>query len=121
MAFLFKSKKNQEREKDRVLTSREGPAATGPQPSSITSNTASRLTREEKAGVTRSTPTGSLNSNSNVNIEAAEGTTSPEQAAVSGRRPEQNTSQQSNDIQVHFLSLRAPTARVVASPPLSCP
>lgn len=103
MAFLFKSKKNQEREKDRVLSSRDGPPTTNSQQSSITSNTASRLARDEKAPMQRSTPTGSLNSLDN------DGTTSPDQAGY-GRRAEQVTSQQSGDIQVctfplHFLSL----------------
>lgn len=96
MAFLFKSKKNQEREKDRVLSSRDGPPTSGSQQSSVTSTNASRLAREEKSAVQRSTPTGSLNSNSNV--DPVDGATSPDQAA-NGRRAEQNTSQQSNDIQ----------------------
>ncbi|KAK5663165.1 hypothetical protein OQA88_6582 [Cercophora sp. LCS_1] len=51
MAFLFKSKKNQ----DRALSSRDGPPSSG---SSIQS--AAARVREEKAS--RSTPTGSLNS-----------------------------------------------------------
>lgn len=93
MAFLFKSKKNQEREKDRVLSSRDGPPTTSSQQSSITSNTTSRLARDEKASMQRSTPTGSLNSLDN------DGTTSPDQAGY-GRRAEQVTSQQSGDIQV---------------------
>ncbi|CAK7231952.1 Negative regulator of mitotic exit [Sporothrix bragantina] len=92
MAFLFKSKKNQDREKDRVLSSRDGPPPTGSQQSSITSTTASRLARDEKSFQQRSTPTGSLNSLEN------DGTTSPDQSSY-GRRPEQNPSQQSNDLQ----------------------
>ena len=98
MAFLFKSKKNQEREKDRVLSSRDGPPTTSSQQSSITSNTTSRLARDEKASMQRSTPTGSLNSLEN------DGTTSPDQVGY-GRRAEQVTSQQSGDIQVRSLSL----------------
>ncbi|CAK7198773.1 Negative regulator of mitotic exit [Sporothrix eucalyptigena] len=90
MAFLFKSKKNQEREKDRVLSSRDGPPPTGSQQSSIASTTASRFARDEKSMQQRSTPTGSLNSLDN------DGTTSPDQSY--GRRPEQ-TSQQSSDLQ----------------------
>lgn len=97
MAFLFKSKKNQDREKDRVLSSRDGPPTTSSQQSSITSNTTSRLARDEKASMQRSTPTGSLNSLEN------DGTTSPDQAAY-GRRAEQVTSQQSGDIQVRCPS-----------------
>ncbi|KJR85586.1 uncharacterized protein SPSK_09492 [Sporothrix schenckii 1099-18] len=91
MAFLFKSKKNQEREKDRVLSSRDGPPVTSSQQSSIASN-ASRLARDEKTAMQRSTPTGSLNSLEN------DGTSSPDQVGY-GRRAEQVTSQQSGDLQ----------------------
>ncbi|KIH91608.1 cell polarity protein (Tea1) [Sporothrix brasiliensis 5110] len=91
MAFLFKSKKNQEREKDRVLSSRDGPPVTSSQQSSIASN-ASRLARDEKTAMQRSTPTGSLNSLEN------DGTSSPDQVSY-GRRAEQVTSQQSGDLQ----------------------
>ncbi|KAL2019582.1 hypothetical protein VTK56DRAFT_9479 [Thermocarpiscus australiensis] len=54
MAFLFKSKKNQ----DRALSSRDGPQGSG----SAVGGAAARV-REEKAS--RSTPTGSLNSQDN--------------------------------------------------------
>ena len=101
MAFLFKSKKSQERERDRVLTSREGPPATSSQQSSIASTTASRLARDEKNHQQRSTPTGSLNSLDN------DSTHSPDQPSHS-RRTEQSQSQQSNDIQVRFPPLFQP-------------
>ncbi|KAK9423586.1 putative Cell polarity protein [Seiridium unicorne] len=52
MAFLFKSKKNQQ---DRALQSRDGPPISGGIP-----NAAARVARDEKGA--RSTPTGSLNS-----------------------------------------------------------
>ena len=54
MAFLFKSKKNQ----DRALHSREGP------PGSQTSlqGASARVARNEKGSLERSTPTGSVNS-----------------------------------------------------------
>lgn len=51
MAFLFKSKKNQQ---DRALQSRDGPPVSGG------ISAAARVGREEKSS--RSTPTGSLNS-----------------------------------------------------------
>jgi hypothetical protein len=111
MAFLFKSKKNQDREKDRVLSSRDGPPTTNSQQSSITSNTTSRLARDEKASMQRSTPTGSLNSLDN------DGTASPDQAGY-GRRAEQVTSQQSGDIQVRsscsFLFVFYPFTRIIS-------
>ncbi|KAK5626872.1 hypothetical protein RRF57_002587 [Xylaria bambusicola] len=50
MAFLFKSKKNQ----DRNVASRDGPSSTGVQ------SPAGRIARDEKHS--RSTPTGSLHS-----------------------------------------------------------
>lgn len=103
MAFLFKSKKNQEREKERVLSSRDGPPTTGSQQSSITSTATSRLARDEKTSLQRSTPTGSLNSLDN------DGTASPDQAGY-GRRAEQVTSQQSNELQVGFVRSRCATA-----------
>lgn len=78
MAFLFKSKKHQDREKDRVLTSREGPTS-GSQQSSITSIGA-RIAKDEKT-VQRSTPNGSLNS---LDIDA---TGSPDRAAYARRPP----------------------------------
>jgi hypothetical protein len=54
MAFLFKSKKNQ----DRALQSRDGP------PGSQTSlqSASARVARDDKSSLQRSTPTGSLNS-----------------------------------------------------------
>lgn len=64
MAFLFKSKKNQ----DRALTSRDGPPSSG----SSMQSAAARV-REEKGS--RSTPTGSLNS---IDNEGSMG--SPDQA-----------------------------------------
>ncbi|KAB5559957.1 hypothetical protein GE09DRAFT_1172786 [Coniochaeta sp. 2T2.1] len=56
MAFLFKSKKNQEKA-DRALQSREGP----PSQSSLQSASA-RVARNDKGSLERSTPTGSVNS-----------------------------------------------------------
>ena len=56
MAFLFKSKKNQ----DRALNSRDGPPNSS-QASSLASGPAGRL-RDDKSSLQRSTPTGSLNS-----------------------------------------------------------
>ncbi|KAI0152990.1 hypothetical protein GGR57DRAFT_503123 [Xylariaceae sp. FL1272] len=56
MAFLFKSKKNQ----DRNTSSRDGPRD-GPPVSGGMQSPAGRITRDEKHGA-RSTPTGSLNS-----------------------------------------------------------
>jgi hypothetical protein len=53
MAFLFKSKKHQERS----LASRDGTGSQG----SVQSQTA-RIAKEEKVAAQRSTPTGSLNS-----------------------------------------------------------
>ncbi|KAJ2901845.1 hypothetical protein MKZ38_001324 [Zalerion maritima] len=67
MAFLFKSKKNQER----VLASRDGPP--------VQQTPASRLVREEKQPPQRSTPTGSVTSIDNEN-----GTPSPDQYARRG-------------------------------------
>ncbi|EFX02401.1 cell polarity protein [Grosmannia clavigera kw1407] len=77
MAFLFKSKKHQDREKDRVLTSREGPTS-GSQQSSVASIGA-RIAKDEKP-FQRSTPNGSLNSLDN------DATGSPDRA-VNNRRP----------------------------------
>jgi hypothetical protein len=54
MAFLFKSKKD----KDRQLQSREGP----PGSQSSLQGASGRLVRDEKGSLQRSTPTGSLNS-----------------------------------------------------------
>ncbi|KAI1105965.1 hypothetical protein F4804DRAFT_80285 [Jackrogersella minutella] len=69
MAFLFKSKKNQ----DRSLQSREGP----PGPAPPVQGAAGRIVREEKGS--RSTPTGSLNS-------FDEGTPSPDTEKYGARR-----------------------------------
>ncbi|KAL2757750.1 hypothetical protein ACRALDRAFT_1074662 [Sodiomyces alcalophilus JCM 7366] len=56
MAFLFKSKKNQ----DRALASRDG--SSGSQGSIQSANASARLAKEEKAAQHRATPTGSLSS-----------------------------------------------------------
>ncbi|CAK7266367.1 Negative regulator of mitotic exit [Sporothrix epigloea] len=93
MAFLFKSKKHQEREKDRVLSSRDGPHPSSVQQPAIANPAASRSTRDEKPAQQQlPTPTGSLNSLKN------DGVSNTEQAAY-GRRPEQHPVQQPNDLQ----------------------
>ncbi len=89
MSFLFKSKKNQ----DRGLTSRDGPpSATQPSFGGATA----RIAREEKSSLSRSTPTGSLNS-----IDNEGSTGSPDQGAF-GRRALNETGplQPSGDPQV---------------------
>ncbi|KAK6225011.1 kelch domain-containing protein [Colletotrichum tabaci] len=70
MAFLFKSKKNQ----DRALASRDGNSGGGSQ-GSIQSQR-ERIAREEKSGTQRSTPTGSLNS---IDRDGSAGAGSPDQ------------------------------------------
>lgn len=70
MAFLFKSKKSQ----DRALSSRDGNSGSQ---GSIQS-ASSRIARDEKNAAQRATPTGSLNSVDEV------GTGSPEQARRGG-------------------------------------
>ncbi|CAK7566212.1 MAG: Negative regulator of mitotic exit [Sporothrix epigloea] len=93
MAFLFKSKKHQEREKDRGLSSRDGPHPSNLQQSALANTAASRLARDEKPAQQQlSTPPGSLNSLEN------DSTTNTEQASY-GRRPEQHPAQQPNDLQ----------------------
>ncbi|KAL7621115.1 Negative regulator of mitotic exit [Parahypoxylon ruwenzoriense] len=84
MAFLFKSKKNQ----DRNLQSREGP----PGPASQIQGAAGRIAREEKNS--RSTPTGSLNS-------LEESSPSPDTEKYAARRaqdPSQPPQQQTSDL-----------------------
>ncbi|KAL0937587.1 kelch domain-containing protein [Colletotrichum truncatum] len=70
MAFLFKSKKNQ----DRALSSRDANSGGGSQ-SSIQSASA-RIAREEKNATQRSTPTGSVNS---IDHDGSAGAASPDQ------------------------------------------
>jgi hypothetical protein len=79
MAFLFKSKKNQ----DRALQSREGP------PGSQTSlqGASARVARNDKGSLERSTPTGSVNS---IDNDGSLG--SPDQAF--GRQRGQSVDQQ---------------------------
>ncbi|WYZ39258.1 hypothetical protein EsH8_III_001172 [Colletotrichum jinshuiense] len=79
MAFLFKSKKNQ----DRALASRDGNSGGGGSQSSIQSQSA-RIAREEKNGTQRSTPTGSLNS---IDRDGSAGAGSPDQGYVRQRGP----------------------------------
>jgi len=79
MAFLFKSKKNQ----DRALTSRDGPPSSG---SSMQSATA--RVREEKSS--RATPTGSVNS---IDNDGSMG--SPDQAYARQRAQSVSQDQQS--------------------------
>ncbi|KAI0007406.1 hypothetical protein F4779DRAFT_514504 [Xylariaceae sp. FL0662B] len=91
MAFLFKSKKHQ----DRNVQSRDGPPGSGP-PSQ---GAAGRIAREEKNS--RSTPTGSLNS-------LDEGSPSPDTekyVARRGQEPPQQT-QQPQQQQMSDLPLR---------------
>ncbi|TDZ60639.1 Tip elongation aberrant protein 1 [Colletotrichum trifolii] len=71
MAFLFKSKKNQ----DRALANRDGNSGGGGSQSSIQSASA-RIAREEKSSTQRSTPTGSLNS---IDHDGSAGAGSPDQ------------------------------------------
>ncbi|KAI1408582.1 hypothetical protein F5Y13DRAFT_204742 [Hypoxylon sp. FL1857] len=101
MAFLFKSKKNQ----DRNLQSREGPPGGSPQMQSA----AGRIAREEKHS--RSTPTGSVNS-------FEESTPSPDAekyAARRGQEPSQQM-QQPQQQQVSDLPFRnTPPPNVNAS------
>ncbi|XDG07746.1 hypothetical protein ABKA04_007361 [Annulohypoxylon sp. FPYF3050] len=85
MAFLFKSKKNQERN----VNSRDGPPGSSPQ----VQGAAGRIAREEKGS--RSTPTGSLNS-------FDEGTPSPDAEKYAVRRgqepPQAQQPQQVSDL-----------------------
>ena len=87
MAFLFKSKKNQERN----VNSRDGPPGSSPQ----VQGAAGRIAREEKGS--RSTPTGSLNS-------FDEGTPSPDAEKYAVRRgqepPQAQQPQQVSDLPV---------------------
>ncbi|GKT42458.1 tip elongation aberrant protein Tea4 [Colletotrichum spaethianum] len=78
MAFLFKSKKNQ----DRALASRDGNSGGGSQ-GSIQSQR-ERIAREEKSGTQRSTPTGSLNS---IDRDGSAGAGSPDQGYGRQRGP----------------------------------
>ncbi|KAJ9155598.1 Kelch domain-containing protein [Pleurostoma richardsiae] len=75
MAFLFKSKKD----KDRGLTSRDGPP--GSQGSLQSGDARARVARDEKGSLQRSTPTGSLNSLDN------EGSTGSPDQAYARRNP----------------------------------
>ncbi|KAI3545390.1 kelch domain-containing protein [Colletotrichum filicis] len=77
MAFLFKSKKNQ----DRALASRDGNS--GGSQGSIQSQR-ERIAREEKNGTQRSTPTGSLNS---IDRDGSAGAGSPDQGYTRQRGP----------------------------------
>jgi len=92
MAFLFKSKKNQ----DRGLSSREGPPPSGP---GSLGGGAVRVARDEKSSLQRSTPPGSLNS---IDNDGSAG--SPDQALGFARRAtglgEQGPSQPAADAQV---------------------
>lgn len=102
MAFLFKSKKNQ----DRALASRDGP------PSSASSiQSAAARVREEKAS--RSTPTGSLNS---VDNDGSVGSPDQGYARQRGLSLEQAQhspqSQQHSDLPVSFPFLPSLCLRV---------
>jgi len=94
MAFLFKSKKNQ----DRGLSSREGPP---PGAQSGLQGAPARIVREEKSSVQqRSTPTASLNS-----VDNDGSTGSPDPSNYGRRQPssEQGSGQPNADAQV-FLA-----------------
>ncbi|KAK2048686.1 kelch domain-containing protein [Colletotrichum somersetense] len=91
MAFLFKSKKNQ----DRALASRDGNSGGGSQ-GSIQSQR-DRIAREEKNGTQRSTPTGSLHS---IDRDGSAGAGSPDQGygRQRGASLDQATSQPPSDL-----------------------
>ncbi|KAK2032943.1 kelch domain-containing protein [Colletotrichum zoysiae] len=91
MAFLFKSKKNQ----DRALASRDGNSGGGSQ-GSIQSQR-ERIAREEKNGTQRSTPTGSLHS---IDRDGSAGAGSPDQGygRQRGASVDQATSQPPSDL-----------------------
>src|SRR3569833_1255659 len=87
MSFLFKSKKNQ----DRGLSSRDGPP---PGAKGGLGGASSRLARDEKSGLQRSTPTGSLKSQDN---DGSAG--SPVQGF--GRRPQTQPQSQAVNVNVN--------------------
>ncbi|KAK1963954.1 kelch domain-containing protein [Colletotrichum sublineola] len=91
MAFLFKSKKNQ----DRALATRDGNSGAGSQ-GSIQSQR-ERIAREEKNGTQRSTPTGSLHS---IDRDGSAGAGSPDQGygRQRGLSVDQATSQPPSDL-----------------------
>ncbi|KAK1590845.1 kelch domain-containing protein [Colletotrichum navitas] len=91
MAFLFKSKKNQ----DRALASRDGNSGGGSQ-GSIQSQR-ERIAREEKNGTQRSTPTGSLHS---IDRDGSAGAGSPDQGygRQRGTSLDQTASQPPSDL-----------------------
>jgi hypothetical protein len=93
MAFLFKSKKNQ----DRSLQSRDGP-------NSGAQSASGRMARDEKHG-TRGTPNGSLNSfdgTPSPDVEKFNTTRrAPEQAY---QAPSQQPQQQMSDLPVSFAT-----------------
>lgn len=114
MAFLFKSKKNQ----DRALSSRDGP----PSSQSSLQGAPARVARDEKSSHQRSTPTGSVNSIDEGSLG------SPDQGPGYGRPRGQSTDQmsekaamqqQTSDLPVsllfsNLLDLRPPSAHVMA-------
>lgn len=95
MAFLFKSKKNQ----DRALASREGNNGSQGSNGSIQSASA-RMPRDEKnTSQHRATPTGSLNS---IDNDGSVG--SPEQVIGHGRRGGSVDQIQASDLPVSRLA-----------------
>lgn len=103
MAFLFKSKKHQ----DRNITSRDGPPPTGVQ------SPAGRVVRDEKQH-SRATPTGSLHS-------LDEGGGSPDVEKYAARRAAQQEppqhippQQQTSDLPVGSVRLGRPAISLVA-------
>lgn len=93
MAFLFKSKKNQNQ--DRALSSRDGNAT----PQGTIQQAAGRLPRDEKSAH-RGTPTGSLNSIENDLVAS----NSPGHVRQNGSLDQ--TSQPTNDLAVSFTATR---------------
>lgn len=95
MAFLFKSKKNQNQ--DRALSSRDGNAT----PQGTIQQAAGRLPRDEKTSAHRGTPTGSLNSIENDLVAS----NSPGHVRQNGSLDQ--TSQPTNDLAVSFAAAQS--------------
>ncbi|KAI0125198.1 hypothetical protein BJ170DRAFT_585366 [Xylariales sp. AK1849] len=112
MAFLFKSKKNQQNQ-DRALQSRDGPPSGG-----SVQSAASRVAREDKNAAARSTPTGSVNSleegaSPNQDIEKYAVRRGPEQQQQQQQQvspPQQQLQQQSSDLPFRNGPTQSPNA-----------
>ncbi|KAH9884899.1 hypothetical protein F4778DRAFT_524125 [Xylariomycetidae sp. FL2044] len=107
MAFLFKSKKNQD--KDRNLPSREGP----PTSASSFQSIPGRVARDEKNAGSRATPTGSMNS-------VDEGSPGPDsdRYALARRGTEPPQQQQQQQQQVSDLPFRNTQQQTAVNPNL---